>query len=309
MSRQIAALLTPDTLTSRLEYIGEDGHKLTWPRTVLFDDRGDVYVSDSKRNSVFIFEANGTLRNEFTWQDASAPYLAGWREDTLLVFNPREKIASIDFFVDTARVHSVTIPDAPRGALQYASATASSLYLKVVTQADTHFVLQLNHQGEIMARTELLGESWDHAGFIRSYNDELFSLTGFFPRLMAWPDGFANAPITIRLRGFDSPMLRRTYAYTQGSGRGAPLLTSSAVQANGYWFVLNLRPGWLRVDVYDATGQLQYILVERDPGYLKEFYPLDIAVRSIADDTYDIAVSLVATPSVVRRYTWKTQQP
>lgn len=304
LSRELAQSLTPDTIMSHTAYTGSADQMLEWPRTVLLDDEGRVYVGDTKRHSIFTFETDGTLKYEFSWPDARFPYLAGWRSDTLVVFTPGESQASMNYVVDTVRVRAFDTPSVQRGTLQYATVTSSSAFVKAVTQADTHFVWQLNHHGEIHAEVRLSGTSWDHAGFLRTNEQSLFSLTGFFPRMIHWKDGLGGALEQVRLSGFDSPMLRRTWAYSQGSGRNAPLLTSSAVWGGEYWFVLNLRPGWLRVDVYAADGALQNILIEEDPSYLKQFYPIDIAVREVADSVYDMVVALVADVPVVRRYTW-----
>ena len=309
LSRQLAQSVTPDTIVSHLAYTGTDDRKLEWPRTVLLDDQGNVYAGDTKRHTVFVFELDGQLRHEFLWPEAMFPYLIGWRGDTLLVFTPGQPVSNVNYVLDSVRVRSFAIPPVEAGTLQYATATDSLVFLKAVTKADTHALWQMDHFGNVEKETQLTGASWHHAGFLRAYDDGLYSLTGFFPQITLWPDSLTGSSSTFSLRGFDSPMLRRTWAYTQGSERGAPLLTSSADRAGDYWFVLNLRPGWLQIDVYDAGGDLQTILIEQDPGYRKEFYPLDIAVRQLEPNTYDMVVGLIAGDPVVRRYTWVSELP
>lgn len=304
ISRRIAESLTPDTISSSTVLAGTSDHMLEWPRTILLDAQGGIYVGDTQRHSIFAFDSNGDFMREFTWPEASFPYLAGWRGDTLVVFTPAESQATVNYVVDAMQVRSFRTPEVLAGTLQYATVTESSVFVKAVTQVDTHYVWQLNHHGAIESKVQLHGTSWDHAGLLRANGRTIFSLTGFFPRITIWKDSLTGSPLSMRLRGFDSPMLRRSWAFLQGSARNAPLLTSSAVHAGDYWFVLNLRPGWLRIDVYDTDGDLKNILIEQDPGYLKQFYPLDIAVRIMSDDIYDMAVALVADVPVVRRYTW-----
>ena len=304
LSRRIAESLAPDTIVSQQTYTGTVDRALEWPRTVLLDAVGHVYVGDTKRHSIFAFDRGGELLREISWPEARFPYLAGWRDDTLVVLAPGESQATVNYVTDSLRVRSFNTPDVPGGTLQYAAAADSFIFLKAVTQADTHFVWQLNHHGDILAEAPLQGTSWDHAGLLRADGNLLFSLTGFFPRIFVWEDGLTKDPVTLRLRGFDSPMLRRSWAFLQGSTRNAPLVTSSAVPAGDYWFVLNLRPGWLRIDVYDTGGNLKNILIEQDPGYRKQFYPLDIAVRMVSEGVYDMAVALVTEVPAVRRYTW-----
>ena len=306
LSRQIASNITPDTIQSVQVLSGRYESKLKWPRTVLFDSTGRVYVSDTDRHSVFVFNVDGTLLREFSWERGQFPYLAGWHGDSLLVFSP--VYHKIDVLVDTVVVDSIPMPAPGSDALQYAVATRTALYLKVVSQKQpaNHFVYEIDRSGEIVAKARLSGSSWDHAGLLRAVGDVPVSLMGFFPRVMTWPRGLAFAPTTIRWNGFDSPMLRRTFAFAEGNARNTPLLTSAAAVAGPYWFVLNLRPGWLRLDVYDLAGDLQHVLIEAAPAYAKEFYPTDIAVRQRAQNTFDIAVSMVTAEPAVRRYVWQS---
>src|SRR5690606_2850496 len=96
---------------------------------------------------------------------------------------------------------------------------------------------------------------------------------------------------SLRLRGFDSPMLARMRLFQLGDAKSPPLLVPSAAFAGGRIYVINARPGWLRVDVYDASLTLEAILVEPDPGFARSFYPTDIAVLPDGDRVL-LAVSL-----------------
>jgi len=44
-----------------------------------------------------------------------------------------------------------------------------------------------------------------------------------------------------------------------------------------------MRPGWLRVDVFDRGGDLQYILTQPAPEFNTEYFPTDLAVRILSD--------------------------
>ncbi len=304
LSRQIASGIIPDTIQSVQVLTGEGESMLEWPRTVLFDAAGRIYVSDTGRHTLFVFDTDGALVEEFAWERARFPYLAGWRGDSLLVFNPTHH--KIDILLDTELVDSIPTPPPDPRSLQYALATPTTLYLKVVSQTTDHTIWQLDRKGAIVARAPLSGSPWDHAGLLRANGEVPVSLTGFFPRIMTWPHGLTEAPITFRWQGFDSPMLRRTFAFDQGSARNIPLLSSAAALAGTHWFVINLRPGWLRLDLYDHSGRLQHVLIEEDPAYAKEFYPTDIAVRQRSPNAFDIAVTMVTTEPAVRRYVWQS---
>ena len=249
-----------------------------------------------------MFTLEGAIEASFTLPNTSLPYLAGWRSDSLIVFDPEAH--QFHFVVDTLSVHSMVVADVPLNSLQYVLASESRFYLKAVTRDTTHFLWELDRTGNPIHESVLHGVSWKHAGFLRQFNNRVVSLSGFYPWALTWAEDLSNGPDTLRWWGFDSPMLRRTYAFDQGQGRGAPLITSSATSEGEFWFVLNQRAGWLRVDIYNFSGMLQHVLVESNPGYSKNFYPIDLAARLSEDGTYQLAVALVAPEPSIRVYEW-----
>ena len=273
-----------------------------YPRTLIFglDDR--IYVSDTESGRIFIFHSNGTAAVSFSLPNVEFPYLAGWRGDSLIVFAPQTH--QFHFVVDTIQAASITTAVTSSQSLQYALANDSGLYLKAVTRDTLHYLWTFSRSGDQIQEAVLHGSSWEHAGLLRNFENRLVSLSGFYPWALTWTEDLSQGPDTLRWRGFDSPMLRRTYAFGLGHGRGAPLVTGSAAAAGEFWFVLNQRAGWLRIDIYNTTGTLQYILVEESPGYIKNFYPIDLAARLGPDGFYYLAVALVAPEPSVRMYTW-----
>ena len=299
VSQAIAADISPDTLAPPT-VLGEI--HLEYPRTVLFGNNERIYVSDTKNGHIHVFAPRGKLESSFTLPGIKFPYLAGWRADSLIVFAPEGR--RFHLVVDTLSVMSVTAAKTPENSLHYALASGSRFYLKAVTRDTTHFLWTFDRAGAPIHESVLHGSSWEHAGFLRQFNGKVVSLSGFYPWALNWSEDLSDGPDTLRWRGFDSPMLRRTYAFDQGQGRGPPLITSSAAFAGEFWFVLNQRAGWLRVDIYDTSGMLQHILVEASPEYLKEFYPIDLAAHLNLDGTYQLAIALVAPKPSVRVYKW-----
>jgi len=100
-------------------------------------------------------------------------------------------------------------------------------------------------------------------------------------------------------------MLARMLQFQLGDTGEPPLLSSSAVLSGQYWFVLNMRPGWVQVDVYSLEGELKYILTEPDPAFNKEYFPTDLAVFELPDGGFNISVSLVEPDARVDRYYWR----
>ena len=304
LSRQVAARMTPDTLHLVRRLTGPEERRLEYPRTMRYGAEGRLFASDAERNSVYAFAPDGTFLEEITWEGAAVPYLAGFRGDTLLVFNPEAR--QVDFIVEAKPVRHVATPDdLPRGPLQYLTATDEAFYLKVTAKDFAGFIVRLDAEGKEQARTALPGSEWRHAGLLRTWGDSLLSLSGFFPIVDVLDLRLALPLDSMALVGFDSPMLRRTFAFVQGEARQAPLLSSAAAPAGERLFVLNMRPGWLRIDVFDRGGQLQHILVEEDPAYDKQFYPIDLAVRSRASGGYEIAVAVLEPVPELRVYRWE----
>ena len=299
LSRTIAAGIPPDTLAPPNVIREAD---LEYPRTILFDQGDRIYASDTESGHIFVFGLNGNIEASFSLSNATFPYLAGWKSDSLIVFDPEAH--RFHFVVNGMSIDSIVAEKVPPKSLQYVLANEDKLYLKAVTRDTTHFLWTLDRTGNPIQESVLYGSSWEHAGFLRNFDDQLVSLSGFYPWVLIWAEDLLDGPDTLRWRGFDSPMLRRTYAFNQGQGRGAPLITSSAATAGEYWFVLNQRAGWLRVDVYDRSGMLQHILIEADPSYIKNFYPIDLAVKLNPDGTYQLAVALVAPEPSIRVYLW-----
>jgi len=299
LSRLIAAEITPDSLSDPLVLSEAE---LEYPRTVLFGPYNQIYVSDTETGHIFCFSSDAATSNSYHLSNIRFPYLAGFISDTLVVFDPDAH--QFHFVIDSTSIFTTTVEQVSPNSLQYVLADESLLYHKAVTADSVHVLQTIDYSGKKINEFLLHGSSWVHAGHLRYSSDQLVSLSGFYPWALTWSSDLIDGPDTLRWWGFDSPMLRRTYAYDQGRGRGAPLITSSATPVEDYWFVLNQRAGWLRIDVYDLNGRLQHILTEASPSYHKQFYPIDLAVQVREDGLYQIAVALVAPNPSIRVYYW-----
>jgi hypothetical protein len=261
-------------------------------------------VSDVERNSLFRFAADGRLLREVSDAGFRTPYLIGTRGDTLIVFNAGTN--RIDCVVRGRRVGaSVTYERPAPETLVYMLATDTSMYAKVVGQKTDSFITRLNDRAQPVARASLRGPHWKYAGFLRAWGDTLVSLSGFRPVVNLLPRDFraGATPDSLRLAGFDSPMLERRYAFGQGDATEAPLLTPAAAPVGDTLFVLNLRPGWVQIDVYDRTGRLQRRLVERHDEGNPGFYPLDLDARRTSDG-YVFAVTIRSPTPRLKLFRW-----
>lgn len=306
LSRQVAEDVPADTLDSIGHTVGTEAHPLRYPRTVRFVGADGLAVSDVERNSLFRFGADGTFEAEVRDEAFAVPYLAGVRQDTLVVFNAEEN--RFDWVVDGRRLPG-RARDFERPAeesLVYALATDRHLYAKVVGEGFAPVIQRLGTNGRVEARTELPGPYWARSGGLRRWDDRLVSVSGFRPVVHTLPLDFQSEARadSLRLMGFDSPMLERSHAHAKGDAQKPPLLAASAATVGDTLFVLNLRPGWVQIDVYDRTGRLQRRLIEPHEEANRNFYPVDLDARR-ADGGYQFAVAVRSPEPQVEVFQWQ----
>lgn len=321
LSRQRAQAVPSDTLRLDWSSTGPADASMAYPRTVRFvrSDTargnaasgdavwgGHVVVGDAQRGSLFWFDGDGGFVHETRDDAFDVPYLAGTRGDTLVVFN-----AGADRFDFVTRrdgrlpERSVPFARPSKETLAYTLATEDAFYAKIVGEDVDGLLARYDRRGQLQAQTTLEGPHWSHAGFLRAWGDSLLSLSGFRPAVDLVSADFAGgaAVDSMRLDGFDSPMLERRYAFAQGDATEAPLLSVSAAAAGPWLFVLNLRPGWVRIDVYDRDGRLRHVLEPTVTSGARNFYPVDVDARPTPDG-YAFAVALRSPEPRVDVYRW-----
>jgi len=306
LSRARAAEVPADSLYRVHAVASTEAHPMSYPRSLRYQPDGTLVVADAERNSLHYLTAEGRYDREVTSNAFDVPYLAGAVGDTLWVFN-----AGSDALVGVSD-HEVlpetgfSIDRADAASLVYAAAHPESLYLKVLGEDIGATLYQYDWSGTVQAERTLSQPYWRYAGFLRVQGDSLWSLSGFRPVVDRLPLNLESAsasPDTLALHGFDSPMLERSYAFLQGDTHEPPLLIPSATFANGRLFVLNVRSGWLQVDVFGRDGVLQHRLIEANPQPNTDFFPHDLSVHP-HEDGYDIAIAVSDPDPVVVTYRW-----
>jgi len=299
LSRAIAAAMPVDTLV--IHSVIETDDLLLHPRTVGFDDAGTLWVSDSRKHLVLSFDESGTLVSNDTL-DGSIPYLAGFEDGSVFVYAP------VDHTIRVRTADGVWSETALEGllpeekALTYVARTEGGFVSKVIGEEFDGYLGVHAEDGSLVRQIPLEGPVWRRAGLIRSHEGVVYSLSGYRP-LIDRLDG--TRLDSLDLVGFDSPMLARSFQFVRGDADQPPMLTASAAISGDLIFVLNMRPGWLNIDVFDLDGQLRYILTQPDPSFAKEYYPSDIAVRQRGDGGFDVAVTVTEPSPRVDRFTWR----
>lgn len=303
LSRAIAEAVPTDTLRLAWRAGRELLPSLTYPRTLLYGAAGRLYVSDVEDGSILVLGENGHPEGRWAPDGLTAPFLAGMRGDTVVVFDPAER--RLDLFAGGALARRVPIGIEPpaRSALAYAAATDSAFYFKTVGEEQEGYLVRLDAQGAVAARHALEGPFWRYAGLLRTWGDSLLSLSGYRPVVDVLAPGGAGLD-TLALRGFDSPMLARSRLFLRGDVDEAPLLSPAAAAAGDLLFVLNLRPGWVQVDVFDREGGLVRRLVQPSVSYDQRYFPQDLAVRALGEGAYEIAIAVHEPEPQVVVYRW-----
>ena len=305
LSRARAAEVPADSLYRVHAVTSTEAHPMRYPRSLHYQDDGTLVVADAERNSLHYLTPEGRYDREVPSDAFDVPYLAGTTGDTLWIFN-----AGSDTLVgvsgrEVLRDSGFSIERADQASLVYAAAHPESLYLKVLGEDIGATLYQYDWSGTLQAERTLDQPYWRYAGFLRVQGDSLWSLSGFRPVVDRFPlDLRADASAdTLALRGFDSPMLERSYAFMQGDTHEPPLLIPSATFADGRLFVLNVRSGWVQVDVFGRDGVLQHRLIEANPQPNTDFFPQDLSVRP-HDDGYHIAIAISDPDPTVVTYRW-----
>ena len=303
LSRARAAEVPADSLRRVRTVAASESHPMGYPRSVHYQPSGALIVADAERNSLHYLTPEGTYNREVTSSAFDVPYLAGTTGDTLWVFN-----AGSDAIVGV--VDGQVLPDAgfsiqraDEASLVYAAAHPESLYLKVLGEDIGATLHQYDWSGTVQTTRPLDQPYWRYAGFLRVQDDSLWSLSGFRPVVDRFPLDLEGRADTLALRGFDSPMLERSYAFLQGDTHEPPLLIPSATFADGRLFVLNVRSGWVQVDVFGRDGVLQHRLIEADPQPNTDFFPHDLSVHAHSTG-YDIALAVSSPEPAVVTYRW-----
>lgn len=302
VSRALASTLPVDTLEIRDVITKSDELEMGYPRTVAFAPDGRLWMSDAELHLITAFDESNEVVEQIDAAEFEFPYIAGFKGDTLMVFSPQTR--TVESFLGSVRVGSLSMPnDLPeRGAFQYVAASEGRLYYKTIAEEFQGYLVRLGSGGQIEERWNLDGPYWRFAGNLRIWGDSLLSLSGYRPVVHIQ---IGDAAIdTMALSGFDSPMLARSGRFVTGDLAVPPLLSASAAPSGNYLFVLNMRPGWLRVDVYDHGGRLKTVLTQPAPAFNQDYYPTDIAVRRGEDGAYELAVTVIEPEPRIERFIW-----
>ncbi len=299
-SVRFAATVPVDSLELGWEAAARPDDPMPLPTTLGWVGEGDtakIAVVETQGASIRLFTASGRVsRHIATGGGAeSYPYLAGVRGDSAVVLERgTHRLAFVP--LDSSGVaRRIPVPDSAAAAL----VTDSSIYVRTGGGAEGHpaFLMRLGARGQVVETHAFRGQPWRAAGFLRDWNGRVLALSGYRPVIdVLAPGAGPRAPLdTLALGGFSSPELMRSAQFMRGDVEQPPLLTSTAAALGDRLFVVNMRDDHVRIDVYDASGRLQRVLVQRKPWTSLQYFPVDMDVRQVGG-TVEFAV-LMQRPS------------
>jgi hypothetical protein len=253
-----------------------------------------VWIGNLASGSIDRFTLAGQPLESIRHTEMTYPYLSGAVDSTVYVYDAgSERLITVNHGV----VDDVRDLPVRAGAMNLARSIAvfgNHVYVKDTGRGDaaTLTVLTRSDPTSLPNRTRLRGEAWRYHGVMRPWNGRITGSSAFQPVLYmfqpSWPVD------SLRLKGFDSPMLARSRAFALGDVSDPPLMISAFSASGANLFVLNVRPGTIRIDEYDAKGVLQRIFewIAPEP---EAFTPVDLlTIKQPAEDPVFFVVSTAA---------------
>ena len=296
LSRQIAEATPVDTLQLVRRVDAPPEAILEYPTSLGLLADGRIVVAETQRGALVTFDVQGGYERALQYEGFSYPFLAGTKGDTVAVLN--RGAHRVDYVVGDDVVHAVAVPEARNGN---ALLTSDGLYYKTAVEGEGTTLYRFDDAGAEQDRWTLQGPYWRHLGFLRSWSEQVLALSGYRPvvDVLAPYTPSGSTLDTLALVGFDSPQLERSRLWAAGDVDEPPLLTPAAAALDDRLFVLNARPGWLRIDVY-ARGEgglrLQRILLQPNPTMDNQLLYVDLAARRVPGGVEFVALTTKPRP-------------
>ena len=307
LSRQIAEAAPVDTLALVRRVEAPPEAILEYPTSLALLSDGRIVVAETRRGALVTFDPRGAYRSALQYDGFSYPFLAGVLGDTVAVLN--RGAHRVDLVVGDGVIGSVDVPEGRNGT---ALLTAAGLFYKTAEDGAASTLYHLDLGGTEHAHYTLRGPYWRHLGLLRAWGDSLLALSGYRPVVDVLPPRTPAGAVldTLALVGFDSPQLARSRLWALGDVDEPPLLSPTAAPLGPTLFVLNARPGWVHIDVFERGEgglRLQRSLIQPDPRVDDQLLPIDLAVRRVGDSVEFVVLTTKPRPGLTF-YRW-TPEP
>jgi len=287
-SRALASTVQVETLLLDGRYDGGEG---SYYGSVQLGPDSLLWIGDLGRGAIRRFRFDGS--EESPLSGFSFPYLSGEIGEHAAVFDAgRNRVTAArdtSFVVDLPERRADNSKST--GLTRQVATLEGGVYIKDSDPPRARLERR-DIRGGAPEILDLPGPAWHHRGMLYAWKDRLIDVSSYRPVVYVI-DG-AGAIDSLQLNGFDSPMLARIRAYSRGAFDEPPLVISGVYGDDESLYVLNLRPGYVRIDVFDTGGRLRRILQHEEPEPTA-FTPLGLIVRSQGDtlEAYVVSVNTV----------------
>jgi hypothetical protein len=269
VSRAIAVEIVPETLEllNRVE-----PEAAAFFGSIQLGPDSLIWVGDLSTRSVRRFTLSGEEGPPIRSSKIGYPYLAGRSGTSSFVYDVgTETLLRLE---GDSIVATSSLPTRAGGLSLSRFVSILDGYSYVIdTGSLDNATMAVSRLGEVPVRMELPGEPWRYHGILRAWGDKMVGVSSFRPVLYFF-DPSAQLD-SMSLTGFNSPMLARSRAFELGEVSDPPLMISSFSTIGERLFVLNIRPGTLRIDEYDGAGTLQRVF-QREAPEPESFTPVDL---------------------------------
>ena len=269
VSRAIAVKIIPETL-ELLNRVEPDA--AAFFGSIQLGPDSLIWVGDLSTSSIRRFTLAAEELPPIRSGEIAYPYLAGRSGSSSFVYDVGTEML---LRLDGENVEATWSLPTRTGGLslsRFVSVLNGYSYVKDAGSLD-HATMAVSRLGEAPVRTRLPGKPWRYHGILRAWGDRMAGVSSFRPVLYFF-DPSAQLD-SMSLKGFNSPMLARSRAFELGEVADPPLMISSFSTIGERLFVLNVRPGTLRIDEYDAAGTLQQVF-QREAPEPESFTPIDL---------------------------------
>jgi hypothetical protein len=238
-----------------------------------------IWIGDLYAEKIHRFTESGDWRPAIRSPELKYPYLSGGDADTVYVYEASDETL-LGIHQETVVRHEtlpvrVSAMNLSRSVLVFGGA----LYVKDTGSLEGATLAISSSPGRSagLVRVRLPGPSWHYHGIMRPWLGQAAAASGYQPQIYLFSPSAGTD--SLRLRGFDSPMLARSRAFALGEVEEPPLMISSISPVDSSLYVLNVRPGVVRIDEYDVKGLLTRVFEWSAPEP-ESFTPVDMLVTT-----------------------------
>ena len=277
LSRTVASEIATTELTLERRVVA---YGSTYFSSMLLAKEDQIWVTELLSGEVWTFNLDGDSTGALGLQNLDYPYFAGRSGDAVALFSAGSGeirfVTQVDEDIGIAIEPAPALPDGNESSSlsRFVLVVDSVVYVRETDDTGRPQITVVDAAGTVITKV-LPGGAWRYHGVFREWRGRAAASSSYRPVLYFFdPEAAFDS---LYLTGFDSPMLARSRSFSLGETEEPPLMISGFRPVGDHLFVLNVRPGILRIDDYDVDGQLVAVY-ERESPKPDAFTPVDLVV-------------------------------